>query len=141
MKYAGLAVLAIALGTSLANAQEVEGKFKLPFTARWGHLVLTPAQYSFAFTHMSDGTPYIALQREGRNLGWIVIRAGASSEGQFSKSSLTAVGVGGTYRIIRLQLSGPPGMNVRFGIPKDEVLEASQTTRPDREVPVVLAAK
>jgi hypothetical protein len=140
MKYAALAVLAVALGTSLASAQDVEGKFKLPFTARWGDLVLTPAQYSFLYTQTTSGDAFVVLQREGRNLGVILVGAGASSKGQFSESSLTAVQVGSTYRITSLQLSDP-GMNVRFRIHKGEVLEASQTTRPGRDVPVLQAAK
>ena len=42
-----LAVLAAGLSASLARAQEYEGKFTLPFEARWGMAVLPPGDYSF----------------------------------------------------------------------------------------------
>ena len=64
----------------------------------------------------------------------------ARSEGRFSDSSLTAVRVGNIYRITKLQLSYP-GTTVGFPIPKHEMLEASQTTHMDRNVPVLQAAK
>ena len=42
-----LAVLAAGLSASLASAQEYQGKFTLPFEARWGSAVLPAGDYTF----------------------------------------------------------------------------------------------
>lgn len=140
MKYAALAALAVSLCTGVANAQDVEGKFNLPFTARWGGAVLKPGQYSFTYGATTPGETQVIKISRGRR-GVAMILAAPVSEGQFSDSShLTAVPVGGTYRITSLQLS-EQGIRLGFALPKGEVLEASQTTSPARNVPVLRAAK
>ncbi|MDE3178343.1 MAG: hypothetical protein KGM47_01680 [Acidobacteriota bacterium] len=139
MKYAALAVLAVALGSGLAGAQEIAGKFNLPFTAHWGEVVLAPGQYSFINVRTSGGVPIIQLTRGTRGLGLIMTES-LGSEGRSSASSyLTATGTASGYVITSLVLEGQ-GITVRFAVPKGEVLEASQTTRPNRKVPVLRAS-
>jgi hypothetical protein len=140
-KYVGLAVLAFSLGSGLANAQGIEGKFNLPFKARWNNLVLNPGTYSFTYGSITAGSAQvITVYRGQRGVGMIL--TGPASEGQFSDSShLTAEWLAGGYRITSLQLSDP-GMELRFQIPKGEMLEASaQTGLLARNVPVLRAAK
>jgi hypothetical protein len=141
MKYTALAVLALSVGRGLANAQDVQGKFNLPFTARWGGTVLTPGHYSFTYGAMTrGGTPMITVYRERRGVAMILTRP--ASEGQFSDSShLTAVPVAGGYRITSLQLSDQ-GIRLDFPMPRNEALEASaETGFLARNVPVLRAAK
>jgi hypothetical protein len=141
MKYAALAVLAVSLGSGLANAQDVVGKFNLPFTARWGGIVLTPGQYSFSYgAIIAGGAQVIRVNRGRRGVGMIL--TAPASEGKFSDTShLTAVWVAGAYRITSLQLSDP-GIRLDFQMPRNEVLEASaQTSLSDWKVPVLRAAK
>jgi hypothetical protein len=67
MKYAAFAVLAVSLGIGLASAQDIEGKFNLPFAARWGGAVLKPGQYSFTYGAMTaGGTPIIKVSHGRR---------------------------------------------------------------------------
>jgi len=42
-----LALLASCLGAGMARAQEMKGKFTLPFDARWGQATLPAGEYSF----------------------------------------------------------------------------------------------
>jgi hypothetical protein len=140
MRWAALAALAVSLGSTLANAQDIEGKFNLPFTALWGGAVLTPGQYSFTYGAVTpSGTQLITVSRGRRHVAMIL--AGSTSEGQFSDPShLTAVRVAGTYRITSLQLNEQE-IRLDFALPKGEVLEASQTTALAHNVSVLMAAK
>lgn len=138
-KYAMLVALAAAMASGLANAQDVQGKFNLPFTARWGATVLTPGHYSFTYDPTRSGSRVIKVDRGSRGIALIL--AGPYSEGQFSgPSHLTAVPMGNAYRITSLQLS-EQGIKLNFAIPKGEVLEASQTNPGARTLPILRAAK
>jgi hypothetical protein len=139
MKYAGLAVLAISVGGSLASAQELVGKFNLPFAARWGGVVMTPGQYAFRYAAVTPGGIHvITVRRERRSLG-MIMPSGLASEGQSNGTSyLTATRTAGGYSITSLELSG---IRLRFAMPKGEVLEASQTNQLARNVPVLRASR
>ena len=56
IKFSGMALLAVCLMAGHANAQEFQGKFTLPFQARWGRASLPAGNYSF--TVGSPGTPF-----------------------------------------------------------------------------------
>lgn len=139
MKYAALAVLAVAMGSGLASAQEIAGKFNLPFTARWGDIVLAPGQYSFTNVWTKGGTPVIEVSRGTHGVGMIIAQPLGSEAPSSDPSYLTAEKLAGGYRISSLVLN-EEGIKVRFAVPKGEVLEASQTTRPTRKVPVLRAS-
>jgi hypothetical protein len=143
MKYAALAALAIALGMGFANAQEVvqaKGEFNLPITARWGGVVLTPGQYSFTCDRSMGGAPIITVLRGARSLGMILAYQEASGERISGPSHLTAVPTSKGYRITSLDLK-ELGVRLGFLVPRSQVLEASQTIRPARNVPVLRASK
>jgi hypothetical protein len=140
MKYAALAVLAVSLGSGLANAQDIAGKFNLPFKARWDKLVLNPGNYSFTYGSITTGSARVITVYRGRR-GVGMILTGPASEGQFSDSShLTAVRVAGAYRITSLQLSDQ-GITLHFTMPRSEVLEAAQVAQLARNLPVLRASK
>jgi hypothetical protein len=107
MKYAALAVLGVSLGSRLANAQDVAGKFNLPFKARWGKLVLDPGKYSFTYGSLTMGQArVIRVCRGQRGVGMILTVL--ASTGQFSDSShLTAVRVGGVTGLHLCNLQSP----------------------------------
>jgi hypothetical protein len=143
MKYAALAALAIALGMGFANAQEAvqaKGEFNLPITMRWGMAVLTPGQYSFTYATKFAGPALITVQRGTRALAMIQGYVAASSEQISDPSHLTATSTSEGYRITSLELK-ELGIRLRFLVPRGEVLEASQTIRPARNVPVLRASK
>ncbi|MGH9470581.1 MAG: hypothetical protein ACRD1N_09585 [Terriglobia bacterium] len=143
MKYIVLAALAISLGASLSSAQEAHGNFNLPFPARWGGIALAPGEYTFTCGAMTvGGVPMITVRRGTRTLGMIQTYM-AAPEKQFSKSSashLTAMRTAAGYSITALKLR-ENGIELLFLVPKGKVLMASQTARPARNVPVLLAGK
>ncbi len=60
----GLVALAALLAPSFASAQELTGKFKLPFEARWSQAVLPEGDYTFVIN--SAAPRWIRVQREGQ---------------------------------------------------------------------------
>ena len=55
--------LVVLLVPGFASAQELTGKFTLPFEAHWGQAVLTGGEYTFV---ISSGAPHwIRVQRDG----------------------------------------------------------------------------
>src|SRR5208337_3582110 len=99
-----LAVLAAGLSASLARAQEYEGKFTLPFEARWGTAVLPAGDYSFRLDPSQN--PCIALVRQGtRGVAFVMADGGASKGEVAGSSALIAVASAGSYRIRALRLA------------------------------------
>jgi hypothetical protein len=140
VKYVALALLALSLGSRFAAAQDYEGKFNLPFAARWGETMLTPGRYSFTYqTATWGGNTVITLYRGTRGVAMIL--TGPVTERHFSGAShLTAVRRGETYRITSLQLTDE-GIKVDFPLPRNEVLEATRTDPRSQDLPILLAAK
>jgi hypothetical protein len=65
IKFSGMALLAACLTAGHAMAQEFQGKFTLPFQARWGRATLPAGDYSF--TGGSPETPLRVNVYRGRN--------------------------------------------------------------------------
>jgi hypothetical protein len=139
VQYTALSVLLLLLGC-MASAQDIRGKFDLPFTARWGGVVLAPGQYSLTYAPLHPGDrPVITLLHALRFVG--VMSAIGTDEGkQYSDASrLTAIRIGATYRITSLQLSAE-GEKVYFPTPKRELLEGARSGAR-RNVPILEASK
>lgn len=142
MKYVALAALAVILGSGLANAQEsirAKGEFNLPFTAQLGRMTLAPGEYSFTMRTGDLGLPWITVRRGTEGVG--IVAAYVVHNRHSSKASyLTAVSAAEGHRITSLQLSNP-GVELRFDTPTTELLEAAQTARTSRNLPVLVASK
>ena len=99
-----LAVLAAGLSASLASAQDYEGKFTLPFEARWGTAVLPAGDYSFRIN--TNNYSCIALVSQGgRGVAFIMPDTAASRGEVAGSSALIAVRSAGSYRIRALRLA------------------------------------
>lgn len=62
--FLGLVALVALLAPNFVSAQELTGKFKLPFETRWAEAVLPEGEYTFV---ISSGAPrWIRVQREGQ---------------------------------------------------------------------------
>ena len=100
-----LVLLAAGLSKTLAKAQaSVEGKFTLPFEARWGNAVLTPGDYTFSI--LSTGLPaLVAVRREsgGERVAMVMAR-GWDGGGSSAHSALTVTRSGGEVHISSLYL-------------------------------------
>src|SRR5208282_5625289 len=84
VKLAVLALVTACFGASLANAQEVQGKFNLPFETHWGNAVLSPGDYSFRLNFSGDSPDYTVLTREQDQKETIIMTStrGHSSSGK-----------------------------------------------------------
>jgi hypothetical protein len=113
-----LAVLAAGLSASLASAQEYEGKFTLPFEARWGMAVLPAGDYSFRVDPSQN--PCIGLVRQGtRGVAFVMADGGAGKGEVAGSSALIAVASAGSYRIRALRLA-QAGVVLEYSPPKAE---------------------
>jgi hypothetical protein len=133
-----LAVLAAGLSASLASAQEYEGKFTLPFEARWSTAVLPAGDYSISVNASKE--PCLALiSQEGRGVAYIA--TSITSRGEVTGSSaLIAVPSAGSYRIRALRLA-EVGVVLEYTPPKAERQILAQQPVLLRDVPVIATGK
>jgi hypothetical protein len=97
LRLVGLALLAACLNAGHASAQVFQGKFTLPFEARWGLAALPAGNYSFALDSVT-GTCTLRLYREGK--GVALIMAQSQRENDSGTAALTVVR--GTVRTLSL---------------------------------------
>jgi hypothetical protein len=133
-----LAVLAAGLSASLARAQEYEGKFTLPFEARWGTAVLPAGDYSLRVNASQE--PRILSVSQGRQ-GVAFILTSNTTWGEVAGSSaLIAVRSAGSYRIRALRLA-EAGVVLEYMPPKAERQLLAQQPVLFQRVPVIAAGK
>jgi hypothetical protein len=132
-----LAMLAVQLRASLASAQEYQGKFTLPFEARWGTATLPPGDYTFEFKGTTH--PCITLWQGLRGRGFVLVK-GMTDETTSSPSAMVAAPAGGSYRIQTLHL-GELGLTLYFAQPKAERFVLAKGPVLNRRVPVLMASK
>ena len=107
VKFAVLALLTACFGASLANAQEVQGKFNLPFEVHWGQAVLSPGNYSFRL-NFSGGSPDNTVLTREEDQTQTMIVASTRDHSFSGKSGLIVERHGdrGTVRSLRLAEAG-----------------------------------
>lgn len=132
-----LAMLAGGLSTSFATAQEYEGKFTLPFEARWGAVTLLPGDYTFKV----DGANHrcITVRQELRGRGFVMVQ-GIKAEKIPGSSAMIAVPTNGNYRLRMLHLA-ELDLTLYFAQPKAEGPVLAQAPVLNRRVPVLMASK
>jgi len=97
IKFSGLALLAACFVAGHANAQVLQGKFTLPFQARWGQTILPAGEYSFK---LDSVRPSCTLQLyRGRNAVAMIL---AQSYDWTSSGQAELTVVGGTVRSLNL---------------------------------------
>jgi hypothetical protein len=101
LRFLGLAVLAACLNPGRASAQVFQGKFTLPFAARWGQATLPAGDYSFTL----DGASGVSMLRvyRGRS-GVAMIMAQDQNQNYSGRAELTVVR--GTVRTLNLPTIG-----------------------------------
>ena len=111
-----LALLVMSLSPISASAQAFRGKFTLPFSARWGGLLLPPGEYSFTVDTLSPAG-MIAVQHDGKNLGSVMVGS-VWYPVTTDKSTLIAIPTGDAYRVTVLRLENE--CVIGFPVPKNE---------------------
>jgi hypothetical protein len=136
VKFAVLAILTAGMGARLANAQEAEGKFSLPYEVRWGQTVLPPGNYTF--TVNSRGLPNDCVRVRGEDLrARIIIPQGIDYN--FSGKSALIVerqGKKGTVRALRLP---DAGLVIYYPAPKAERQVLAQAPALIQRIPILMA--
>jgi len=111
-----LALLAMSLAPVSASAQAYRGKFTLPFSARWGGLVLPAGDYTFSVDTLSPAG-MIAVQHDGKTLGSLMVGSVWYTKTS-DDSALIATPIGEAYRVTVLRLQDE--CVIGFRIPKSE---------------------
>jgi hypothetical protein len=101
---------------NLASAQAYRGKFTLPFSARWGGLLLPAGDYSFKVDSLS-GLGLVSVLHDGKILGSVMIGS-VSYFAPPDKSNLVAIPTGDAYRVTALHVQDE--CVIEFQIPKNE---------------------
>ncbi len=120
------AVCAVCLLSDLSNAEIVRGTFKLPVTAQWGGMVLTPGEYDFVVdTTSSDRMITVRSEQTGK-AGMILANA-VSQGGASSGSALKlATSESGTY--VQMLYLNDAGIALQFNMPKPMVKLAKSSS-------------
>jgi hypothetical protein len=125
--------LALLLSTGIGKAQnDYEGKFTLPFEARWGGTVLPAGDYTISMRWAAE--PYLFLvRREGRTA--IIMAHGTSMKTVSNDSHLTVLNTGGNQAITELA-AGQLGLTFSYAPPKMRKTTEARLHAPMQNVPV-----
>ena len=133
-----LAVLAAGLSASLANAQEYEGKFTLPFEARWGGAVLPAGDYTFRVNPSEP--PCMVSVSQGQQIVALILTSSTTRGEVAGSSALIAVHSAGSSHIRALQLA-EAGVVLEYSPPKAERQLLAQQPVLFQRMPVIAAGK
>ena len=112
LKFAAIAAVA---GTTLMQGAE-QGKFHLPFEARWGQAVLEPGDYSINTPEPSLGvTQFRVIDSKGKSL--FELRSDMENQKSAERSWLKLNNVNGEY-VVREYSSGSSGRTYTFPVPR-----------------------
>ncbi len=134
-----LALVAVSSGASLANAQEVQGKFTLPYETHWGGSVLKPGDYSFRVSLNEDYPRYAMVISEQDHQSTIIM---ASTRGPmaFGKSMLIVERQKYQLTVRSLHL-GEAGLVIYFPAAKDRPPVLAQGPKLLQRIPILMASK
>jgi hypothetical protein len=92
----------VLMAASAGNAQEVGGKFTLPFAAIWGSTVMPPGDYTFTVLSAYGSTP--CLDVKGKTVWFYIMAARKQGGTDAGRSRLTVQTIGKTHFIGELIL-------------------------------------
>jgi hypothetical protein len=137
VKILSLGVLVAGINATLANAQEIKGKFTMPFEAHWGGITLPAGDYTIALDPAARSA--IKVMQGDRGTGFVLTR-GVSEDTKSGASAMLAVPTRGGYRITTLHLE-ELGVTLYFAQPKSERFVLAQAPTLKRRVPILMASK
>jgi hypothetical protein len=127
----GLVLLAVCFNAGHASAQTFQGKFTLPFEARWGQATLPAGAYSFRLEGVC-ATCQLHISRENYNVAMIVA---VGRKDSFSGHAELTV-VRGAVRTLNLP---EIGVVLRYAPPYHKHLTAPEEREIAKTVPVTLS--
>lgn len=137
-------LLAVMLGATLlfasaANAQsEYQGKFTLPFEARWGRAVLPAGQYWLTCVHFNPGT--VLVIRDANNRRIVAYESAVFREDSATGESALLVGKQGKQRAVHSARIAELGAVFVYDpeLARGQAVEEAHKTQV---VPVIVAKK
>jgi hypothetical protein len=139
VKFAMLVLVTACFGAGLANAQEVKGKFNLPFETHWGNAVLAPGDYTFRLNFSASGGDYTVLVREEDQTATMIMAS--TRDHSFSGKSGLIVerhGNRGTVRSLRL---AEAGLVIYYPAAKAQPEVLAQGPVLIQRIPILMASK
>lgn len=142
MKRPWTKVLGIALGAVIAFAviaprlqagPAVQGKFTLPFNAKWGKISLPAGDYTLAINHYNSMTT-VVIARSGRNVGVTLPEIFDYTENKSKTAELVCIRHNGMVTVRELRV--PQVGTYYFPLPKDLKLMAAQQPEMIETVPL-----
>jgi len=133
IKFSGLALLATCFVTGHANAQVAQGKFTLPFQARWGQATLPAGDYSFTLDSV-DMKSRLCVFHE-RNIVDMIV-AQSYDKASSGRAELTVEQ--GTVRSLRLP---ELGIILQYAPQRPKQLTAPEERQLAQLVPITAASK
>jgi hypothetical protein len=125
-------VLGIALGAVIACAvvaprlhagPEVQGKFTLPFNAKWGKISLPAGDYTLA-VNRNNSMVTVVIAQSGRNVGVTLPEIFDYTENKSKTAELVCVRHNGMVTVRELRL--PQIGTYYFPLPKELTMQAAQ---------------
>jgi hypothetical protein len=129
----GLALLAVCFNPGHASAQTLQGKFTLPFEARWGQATLPAGDYSFTLDSVRTNCA-LRIRRGDKNVAMVL--ATAHGENYSGQAELSVVG--GTIRALNLP---ELGMVLEYAPQHPKYLTAPEEREIAQIVPVATKVK
>jgi hypothetical protein len=126
--------LAVGLGASQANAQDVKGTFNLPFEAHWGNAVLQPGEYAIHVSTRTSVHPVMYISREGKT---VMVLAGTSENTASERNYLRVDSVGRAH-VIREFNAGVAGERFTFFVAKSVSKQVAFARNDTTTIPVGL---
>jgi len=133
LRFLGLALLATCFNAGLASAQVYQGKFTLPFQARWGQATLPAGDYSFTLDSVRTSCT-LRLYR-GKN-GVAMILAQAQDKNNTGRAELTVEQ--GTVRAFTIP---EVGRVFQYAPHRSKHLTATEEREIAEMVPVITTGK
>jgi hypothetical protein len=133
IRFSGLALLAACFVAGHANAQVFQGKFTLPFQARWGKATLAAGDYSFT-VHSVGPTSMLHLYRGKNGAGMILAQSFDKSYSGHAELTVEQ----GTVRALNLP---ELGIILQYARQRPKHLTAPEERQLAQVVPVAPAGK
>jgi hypothetical protein len=138
IKIVALVFMAVCAGTSLASAQEYNGKFSLPVEARWGAAVLPPGEYTLTLDNNRSLNGMVVVR--GATQQAVVMPLFVEHRTMAGQSALITVHSGDDYKIQGLYIA-ELGMFLDYGVAGGKKQLIAQTPVLIRRLPVAAAGK
>ncbi|MFZ0964510.1 MAG: hypothetical protein WAO35_26905 [Terriglobia bacterium] len=133
VRFLGLALLAACFNAGPASAQVFQGKFTLPFAARWGQTTLPAGDYSFT---LDSANANCTVRLYNENGGVAMVLAQVQDKSDAGRAALTVVR--GTVRALSLP---EIGIILQYAPQRPKHLTAAEEREISQVVPITASGK